>query len=158
MASDRKLQLEPTLAALDRKDRDYFDNLDEDQQKEFSGYLLLRYCSTLGKPKWGNKPAPDSEMTYYYLASTNHYANKHMFDLAKHKKLQWLMLTAASPGLGSQSHIWLKQKPKPKNANSGIKKDLADLFPAMKDDDLEVLSQLITKKELNAYIKDHGER
>lgn len=148
MAAERKLQLGPTLAALDRKDRGYYDRLDDDQKKEFSGYLLLRYCSAV---------QGSHEMEHYLTASANHYANKNMFDLSKHKKLQWLMLTAASPGIGSLNHKWLKQKPKPKDSNSPIRKELARLFPNMKESDLDVLSKLVTKKELSQYVKAHGE-
>ncbi len=96
-------------------------------------------------------------MQHYYLASANYYANKYMFDLSKHPKLQWLMLTAISPNISTQYHKWIKQKPKVKN-NNDIRKKLAELYPAMKNDDLDILSKLITKKELNEYnIKAHGD-
>lgn len=147
MAAERKLQLGPTLAALDRKDREYYDRLDEDQQKEFSGYLLLRYCATV---------TGSDEIEHYLVAATNHYANKNMFDLHKHKKLQWLMLTAASPGIPNLRHTWLKQKPKPKNAFDSIRKQLSELFPSMKNDDIDVLSRVVSKKELSKFVNDHG--
>lgn len=143
-----QIPLGQILAAMDRKDRDFYDNLDDELKKKFSPFLMLKYnASVYGTP----------ELEHYYIASTNHYANMYMFELAKHPKLQWLMLTAASPGAGTQNHRWIKAKPKPKNVSAPIKKQLVELFPQMKDDDLDVLSSLITKKELTQYIKDHGE-
>ena len=86
--------------------------------------------------------------------ATNFHANKNMFDLAKHPKLQWLMLTTVSPMVGPQNHKWLKMKPKPKNTSGPIKKQLAELFPIMKDDELDLLASITTKKELNQYVKE----
>jgi len=144
-----QIPLNRILPALDAKDREFYNNLDDELKKKFSPFLLLKYSAAV----YGH---PDIEN--YYIASTNKYANKHMFDLAKHPQLQWLLLTTISPGMGRQDHRWIKAKPKPKNASAPIKKQLAEFFPAMKDDDLDVLSALTTKKELNQYIKDHGEK
>ena len=143
-----QIPLNKILPAMDRKDRDFYDNLSDEEKKAFSAFLMLRYMSTVSS---------NAEMEHYYIASTNHFANKHMFDLAKHPKLQWLLLTAASPGIGAQRHIWLKQKPKPKAATSTSVKTLLELFPTMKENDVITLSKLITKKELDEYIKAHGE-
>lgn len=143
-----QIPLNQILAALDRKDRDFYDNLDDELKKKFSAFMMLKY---------GASVQADPDMERYYIESTNYHANKNMFDLAKHPKLQWLLITTISPGLGNQYHKWLKQKPKPKNVSAPIKKQLLEMFPAMKEDDVETLSTLITKKELNQYVKDHGE-
>jgi len=142
----KQIPLSKILPALDRKDRTFFDDLSEEEKKAFSGYLLTRYSATV-------EGSPDLE--YYYLVSANHCANKSMFELSKHKKLQWLMLTAVSPGIGVQRHVWLKQKSK-KESNP-LKKKVLELFPNMKPDDAKTLSKIITKKELDEYIKDRGE-
>ena len=134
---------------MDLKDRDFYDNLDDELKKKFSPFLMLKY----GASVYGS-----SDLEEYYITCTNKRANKNMFDLAGHPKLQWLMLTTISPGIGTQNHRWIKGKPKPKDASAPIKKQLAELFPTMKDGDLDVLASMTTKKELNQYIKDHGEK
>lgn len=143
-----QIPLNKILPALDAKDREFYDNLTDEEKKAFSGYLMLRYCSAV-------RGDPDFE--HYYIMSTNECANKHMFDLAKHPKLQWLMLTAASPGFGKQNHVWLKQKPKPKNATGPLIKQLMELYPAMKEDDIVTLSNFVTAKDIKEYLKDRGE-
>lgn len=145
----KQIPLNKILTALDRKDRDFYDNLDADYKKGFSPFLMLRYASSI---------QGDPELEHYYIASTNHYANKNILEapLTKHPKLQWLMFTAVSPGIGTMRHNWIKQKPKPKNASTGIRKELAEIYPNMKDADLDVLSTMVTKKELKLYAKDHG--
>jgi len=144
----KQIPLNQILYALDAKDRDFYDNLDDELKKKFSPFLMIKYAASV----YGS-----SDLEDYYITSTNKHANKYLFELAKHPKLQWLLLTTISPGIGSQSHRWIKAKPKPKNASAPIKKQLAELFPIMKDDELDLLASITTKKELNQYVKDHGE-
>jgi len=146
----KQIPLNKILTAIDRKDRDFYDNLDADFKKGFSPFLMLRYASSV---------QGDPELEHYYIASTNHYANPGMLEspLPKHPKLQWLLFTAVSPGLGTMRHNWIKQKPKPKGKGSDVRKALAEIYPTMKDCDLDVLSTIVTKKELKQYIKDLGE-
>lgn len=145
----KQIPLNKILTALDRKDRDFYDNLDDDEKKGFSPFLMLRYASSI---------QGDPELEHYYIASTNHYANVGILEspLSKHPKLQWLMFTAVSPGLGTMRHNWIKQKPKPKNKGTAIRKELAEFYPSMKDCDLDLLSTMVTKRELTALRKAHG--
>lgn len=152
-----QIPLNQILAAMDRKDRDFYNNLDGELKKKFSAFMMLKYAASV---------RGSSDLEHYYIATTNNRANKNMFEISSgeiggdhdHRQLQWLMLTTISPGMGTQNHKWLKMKPKPKNAATLIKKQLAELFPQMKDDDLDVLASMTTKKELTRYINDHGEK
>ena len=56
--------------------------------------------------------------------------------------------------MGSQRHQWIS--PKKKEGGSVLKKQLAELFPHLRDDDLDVLASISTKKDLDDYVKDHG--
>jgi hypothetical protein len=89
------------------------------------------------------------------LVSTNERLNKQFFSLHKHPKLQWLCATAVSPGLGTFRHNWIAPKKKEAGANS-TKKQLADLFPNRKMDEIELLAAITTKKDLDAYLKTLG--
>ena len=67
------------------------------------------------------------------------------------------MATAVSPGMGTHRHNWIA--PKKKETASGVgamRKQLAELFPNRKADELDVMASITTKKELDAYIKAHG--
>jgi hypothetical protein len=91
----------------------------------------------------------------YYVQSCNHYLNKHFFALSKHPKLQWLCATAVSPGMGTPRHQWIAPKKKEPGAGS-LKKQIADLFPHLKDDEIELMSKINTKKDLDAYARKLG--
>ena len=136
------------MAAYDRKDRAYYDKFTDEERKKFSTYLMLRY---------GASVAGSSDLQAYYLMATNERVNKWFFDLNKHPKLQWLMATAVSPGMGTHRHNWIAPKKKETVVGaSAIRKQLAELFPNMKADELDVMTSITTKKELDAYIKAHG--
>jgi hypothetical protein len=135
------------MAVFDRKEREFFDELTPDERKKFSNFLMIR---------WGSCIQGSVELQNYYLQSSNHYVNKHFFAINKHPKLQWLCATAVSPGLGVQRHQWIAPKKKEAGA-SGIKKQLAEMYPTLKDDEIELMAKINTKKEIDAYLKASGQ-
>jgi hypothetical protein len=141
-----KLNIANEMSVFDRKDRDFYDSLTEEERKKFSTFLMIR---------WGSSINGSRELQEYYVQSCNHYLNKHFFALSKHPKLQWLMATAVSPGMGTHRHNWIAPKKKEAGA-SGFKKQLSELFPNMKNDEIELLAKITTKKELDEYIRSHG--
>jgi len=148
MVVPRKLDLfNEILPAIDRKDYDFYDRLTDEQKKEIQPLLLLRWGASID--------INDPILLHYYLASFNHHANKNFFNLYKHPKLQWLMIAASSPNLGKYRRKWLGKK-KTKDPKDEIKKQLASIYPTYKEDDIEVLSNFVTKKELKQYDKDRG--
>lgn len=133
---------------MDNKDRDFYDNLTDEEKKEFNYFTLLRYASAVEDP--------NPIINEYYLLSTNRQANRHFYDLRKHPKLQWLLLTTVSPNMGKFRHTWVKQ-PSGAKVNTDIKKKLMEMHPTMKEADIDVMCRTTTKKEFEQYLKDHGE-
>ena len=141
-----KLNIANEMRCLDSKDRTFYDSLTEEERKKFSTYLMIR---------WGSSVVGPSELQEYYLVACNERLNKHFFELSKHPKLQWLLATTISPGMGTHRHQWIAPKKKEKGDNE-IKKTLMDLYPTMKADEINMLSKMITKKELKELMKDLG--
>ena len=141
-----KLNIANEMRQLDRKNRNFYSELTDEERKKFSNYLMIRWASCVEGSK---------EMQEFYLIATNERLNKHFFNISRHPALQWLCATAISPGMGTPRHNWISPKKKEAGA-SGIKRQLAELFPAYKDDEIDLLAKLTTKKELDQYIRDHG--
>ena len=135
------------MAAYDRKDRDYYDKFTDEEKKQFSTYLMLRYGASVG----GNK-----DLQAYYLMATNKYVNKYFFDLNKHTKLQWLMCTTVSPNMGNQFHYWLASKKKEGKSTNKLRKVVAELYPNMKSDEMDMFLEMNTEKEIKEYCKELG--
>jgi hypothetical protein len=142
-----KLSIGNEMAQFDRKNRRFYDSLTDEERKKFSNFLMIR---------WGSAVQGSAELQGYYLQSCNHYLNKRFFDINRHPKLQWLCATAVSPGLGEQRHAWIAPKKKEAGA-SGIRKQLAELYPHYKDDELDLMAQLNNKKDIDAYLKQAGQ-
>lgn len=141
-----KLNIANEMRCLDSKVRNFYDSLTEEERKKFSNYLMIR---------WGSSVVGPSELQEYYLVACNERMNKHFFELSKHPKLQWLLATTISPGMGNHRHQWIAPKKKEKG-NNEVKKTLMELYPTMKADEIDMLSKLITKKELKELMKDLG--
>lgn len=142
-----KLSIQNEMTQFDRKNRVFYDELTVEERKKFSNFLMIR---------WGSSIQGSAELQHYYLQSSNHYVNKHFFAISRHPKLQWLCATAVSPGLGTQRHQWIAPKKKEAGA-SGIRKQIAELFPHLKDDEIELMSKINTKKDIDAYLKQLGQ-
>jgi hypothetical protein len=142
-----KLSIQNEMMCFDRKDRNFYSSLTDEERKKFSNYLMIR---------WGSSIQGNAELQHYYLQSSNHYVNKHFFAINRHPKLQWLCATAVSPGLGTQRHQWIAPKKKEAGA-SAIQKQIAELFPHLKDDEVELMSKINTKKDIDAYLKQLGQ-
>ena len=141
-----KLSINNEMAVFDRKDRKFYDSLTVDERKKFSNFLMIRYGSSVQGGR---------DLQEFYLIATNERLNKHFFTINRHPKLQWLCATTVSPGMGTQRHSWIAPKKKEPGAGS-IKKQLAELFPHLKDDEIEVLAEINTKKDIDAYVKALG--
>lgn len=146
--SEDKLSIKSEMSAFDRKNRGFYDSLTDEEKKKFSPFLMIRYGATVT----GN-----SDLQAYYLMSCNERLNKHFFDIntTQHKKLQWLMATTVSPGMGNQYHQWLAAKKKEGNNNKAVK-FLRELHPELREDEIKLLSELNTKDELKEYARNLG--
>ena len=141
-----KLNIANEMRQLDRKNRNFYRDLTDEERKKFSNYLMIRWASCV---------EGSQDLQEFYLIATNERLNKHFFDIGRHPELQWLCATAISPDLGTPRHNWISPKKKEAGASS-IKKQLAELFPTYKEDEIALLASMTTKKELDQHIRDHG--
>jgi hypothetical protein len=143
-----KLNISNEMRQLDAKNRDFYDELTVEERRKFSTFLMVR---------WGSAVDGSREIQEYYVQSTNHYLNKHFFTMHKHPKLQWLMATAASPDMGTPRHNWISLKKK-EAGDAAMKKQLRELYPHFKDDEIDLMATMTTKKEVTQLVRDHGDR
>lgn len=141
-----KLNIKNEMRQFDLKNRDFYDELTDEEKKKFSNYLMIR---------WGSTVAGSQDLQEFYVISVNERLNKHFFSVNRHPKLQWLMATSVSPGMGAFDHKWIAPKKK-ETGNNEVKKALLELYPNAKSSDIELLSRLTDRKELKELLRDHG--
>lgn len=148
MATTDKLYIGNEMANFDTKNRDFFDSLSDEEKKKFSPFLMIR---------WGSVVDGGADMQAYYLISVNEKLNKNYFDISgtQHKKLQWLLATTVSPGMGKQRHSWLAASKKEATDNKATK-FLREIYPQIKDDELELLRRINSKENLKHLAEQHG--
>jgi len=142
-----KLSIKSEMTAFDRKNRDFYDSLGDEEKKKFSPFLMIRYGATV---------TGSSDLQAYYLMSCNERLNKNFFEVntTQHKKLQWLLATTVSPDMGNQFHQWIKVG-KRETDNKAIK-FLRELYPHISDDEIELLAEINTKNDLKQMAKNLG--
>lgn len=142
----KKLPLKDVLAAIDLNAKNVWDELSDEERKQVSFYLLNRYVSSVKGTR---------EKAELAVFKTNEYYNKGFFVLQKHKKLLWQLLCMSGNTGKIQYHEWIGYKHK-KGDNSKAVKFLQKLYPNKKQDEIDMLAKLSTKKELMQLAKDNG--
>ena len=151
---DPVLNIGNEMRQFDLKNRNFFDELTEEQKKKFSPYLMIR---------WGSSVQGSEDLQNYYLMSTNDCLNINFFDVntTKHKKLQWLLATTVSPGLdilklsgGVPRHQWIA--PKKTDRDNKTMRFLAEQFPHLKNDELKLLATVNDKDDIRNLARELG--
>jgi len=142
-----KLPIKDILAAVDMGAMNIWDELSDEEKKQVSFYLLNRYVSSIK----GNR-----EKQELAVFKTNEYYNKHFFTLQKHKKLLWQLLCMSGNTKNIAYHEWIGHKKKGSTDNNKIVKFLMQMYPNKKQDEVELLAQISTKKEIKEWAKEHG--
>ena len=132
---------------MDMDAKGAFDEWSDEERKELNFWLLNRYASSVA----GSRDAKE-----WAVVSTNEYYNKNWNILGtRHPKLQWQLLCAThNASRKSRQHVW--QGLKQKGGDVKLVKWLKEMFPKMKEDEVNLLDTISTKQELKQYAEDHG--
>ena len=135
------------LKAVDFRNKDYFDRIDDKEQSLYSPYMLMRYASSCS--------SKDRFYVEHYVEMINECVNKNMKELSwykNHKKLSWI-LTSMCGSLQQQFHPFIK--PMKRVTNKSLEK-LSKIYPQWHIDDLEALDKILTDRELEELLEEHG--
>lgn len=135
------LTLDMELPAMDFCNKNFYKNLSDEHKKEISLWVLMRYMSS------------SQNYSDHHLIMVNDLVNSDFNSLSKHPELQWMLLSLCGTNR-KQYHPWIAP---PKGAKKNkLEQALVDLYPLMKDDDIELMLKLNTTEELQVFFKDNG--
>jgi len=143
MAKKPQIPLADVMLAIDRKRRDWYDGLNDEQVKAFSAWMMMRYASSVQ----GNNAAS-------YLFMVNECVNKNFSDLSKHPELQWLLFTLCGSGK-KEFHPYIKPPTSRKKKNR-IAEWLSEMYPLAKSDEIDLIMELNDKTELRELALENG--
>lgn len=136
-----KINIKSLLAAVDSNDYNFYDNLTDEEKKDFSVWLANRFASHSDK-----FPA-------HYLMMVNLICNMYSLQIKSHPKLQWMLL--ASCGVGRYAgHNFIK--PTIQKNNLKLVDILKPIFPLYKLDELMMLIKLSSENDLVDILQDYG--
>lgn len=145
-----KIPLKEVLTAVDQNIKELWDAIDDEQRKALKKefFILNRYIS--------NVKTKDRAVQEHFVLAVNEYFNKNWNDLQHEPKLLWMLLCMCShESKKSFFHEWIKLERKSGGGNKK-QKFLQIVFPNHKFGDIELMSKLMTDKELKQLAKDHG--
>lgn len=145
-----KLPIKDILAAIDMGAKSVWDELADDEKKQVSFWLLNRYVASVSGKRESQELA---------IFKTNEYYNKNfnVIGIGKengHPKLMWQLLCLSGNTGKIEYHPWIGFKKKTGDNNKAVKL-LEQIYPNMKQNEVELLAELSTKKELRELAKEH---
>jgi hypothetical protein len=139
------LDIKRELGAVDLRNKDFYSKLTEQEQKEFSPYILMRYVSNV---------QGDQDVQEWFVEMTNELVNKHHWILSKgHKALLWKLFAGCGTGAKAY-HPYLASGKKQKAVK--IEKLLCELHPAWKMEDVKLQASLMSKDDINELFDKLG--
>lgn len=137
------------MAAIDRRNFDWYENLSDDERKSLSMWVLMRYCSSTS--------SNISDINEHYLTMTNELVNVNFNDLRHHPELQMRLMQCV--GIGSdQFHPWINpmKRKKSKKGNAKLESFLLELYPTLKDDEMSLLIETLGDDKIRDMLEDAG--
>jgi len=144
MAEKKKfLDLKAMLRAVDKRDKNWYSKLSDDDKKLFAPFIAMRYVSNV---------KGDQFFQEHYLEMTNEFVNKHHWTLSKnHKGLLWKLMAMC----GAYENFFHQYVAAPKKqAKNKFEQYLLDKNPNMKVDDATTLSSVMSKSEQKQYMEE----
>jgi len=143
MAKKPLLQIKDIMAAVDRKDYNYYTNLTDEQRKSLNLWMTQRYASSV-----------QGKFAGHYLVMVNEFMNTHWSDISKHPELQWKLMCLAGTGK-VQFHPFVKV-PKAKRKKNKVEELVRELFPLLKNDEIELFLKMNSNDEIKEVAIESG--
>ena len=141
----KKLDLKRELTAVDKKNYNFYNNLTDEERKEFSPFVLMRFTSNVDNNR---------DIQEWFVETTNEFVNKNHWELSKnHKGLLWKLLAAT--GIGSTLYHPYLAASKKEKANK-IEKLLVEIYPTRKLEDIKILASMMTKADCEELFDKMG--
>lgn len=137
------IELKEVMGALDKRNRDWYGNLQDEKRKAFSPWMMMRYASSV-----------QGKNSAHYILMVNDLVNKDFTSISKHPELQWKLMSTCGSGK-VEFHPYIKPPTARKKKNQLVEL-INTLYPHMKQDEVDLFLQLNTKQDLKQLMEAHG--
>ena len=144
--AQQKLPIKDILAAIDMGAKNVWDEINDEERKQVSFWLLNRYVSSV---------KGDRDKQELAIFKTNEYYNKNYMEVSKHQKLQLQLLCMSGATEKIEYHPWIGFKKKTQD-NNKLVKVLEQVYPNMKQNEVEILARISSRSEIKKLAEDYG--
>lgn len=146
MATDRKLDIfKNLLTEIDKGNINYYEKLSDDEKKEFSPLIIMRYLSSSEN---------NNNISPYQIKVINEFVNKHFFSISSHHELIYKLMSGIS--LGKKIfHPWIPMSKKFKHKEKLCKLIILS-YPDANDDEIDLILSQLDIENLKDMCVDSG--
>jgi hypothetical protein len=135
------------LPAADTRNKDFYDNLSDEEKKGFSPWLIQRYLSSVESPK--------NEIIEHYLTFTNDMVNVDYSTIKDHPELMWKLMSLVGYDGDVRKHPYIAPGKGKKKKGNAFKLWLHDQYPHLNEQEIEVWFGMFTKEQAKDMLEQY---
>lgn len=134
------------LPSADTRNKNFYDNLTDEEKKGFSPWLIQRYLSSA--------ESHTAEMIEHYLIMTNELVNVNHSVLKNYPDLMWKMMSIVGVG-AKMKHPYIAPGKGKKKKGNAFKIWLHSQFPNLNEQELTVWFEMFTKEQAKDMLEQY---
>ncbi len=134
------------LPAIDTRNKQFYENLTEEEQKGFAAWLVMRYLSSA--------ESATPEIIEHYLIMTNELVNTNFSELKNHPELLWKLMSVVGIGKSVKHPYVAPGKGKKKKSNA-FKAWLHEQYNHLSEQEIDLWFSNITKEQARDMLEQY---
>lgn len=134
------------LPAIDTRNKQFYENLTEEEQKGFAAWLVMRYLSSA--------ESATPEIIEHYLIMTNELVNTNFSELKNHPELMWKLMSIVGVGKSVKHPYVAPGKGKKKKSNA-FKVWLHEQYNHLSEQEIDLWFSNITREQARDMLEQY---
>jgi hypothetical protein len=134
------------LPSIDTRNKQFYENLTEEEQKGFAAWLVMRYLSSA--------ESATPEIIEHYLIMTNELVNTNFSELKNHPELLWKLMSVVGIGKSVKHPYVAPGKGKKKKSNA-FKAWLHEQYNHLSEQEIDLWFSNITKEQARDMLEQY---
>ena len=134
------------LPSIDTRNKQFYENLTEEEQKGFAAWLVMRYLSSA--------ESANNEIIEHYLIMTNELVNTNFSELKNDPELLWKLMSIVGIGKSVKHPYVAPGKGKKKKSNA-FKAWLHEQYNHLSEQEIDLWFSNITKEQARDMLEQY---
>lgn len=134
------------LPAIDTRNKQFYEQLTEEEQKGFAAWLVMRYLSSA--------ESATPEIIEHYLIMTNELVNTNFSELKNHPELMWKLMSIVGVGK-SVKHPYVAPGKGKKKKQNAFKAWLHEQYNHLSEQEIDLWFSNITREQARDILEQY---